>query len=124
MRYLFSFLIPLVFFVIGCSESGPLDESDSPQEPVVDTIRYLALGDSYTIGQSVEVDKRWPNQLADSLSAGGMEVLPVKFIARTGWRTDNLLDAIEKEDLPDTFNLVSLLIGVNNQYQNRLVRHF
>lgn len=84
-----------------------------------DTVRFLALGDSYTIGQSVEETERWPNQLSDSLEDDGIHIEETKIIARTGWRTDNLMDAIRSDTNLKNFNLVSLLIGVNNQYQGR-----
>jgi lysophospholipase L1-like esterase len=81
-------------------------------------IKFLALGDSYTIGQSVLASQNWPNQLKDSLAVRGDSTTLLRIIATTGWRTDNLLSAITNQGL-DTFgfNLVSLLIGVNNQYQ-------
>ena len=79
-------------------------------------IRYLALGDSYTIGQSVEKDKKWPVQLKDTLLKENFDFETLKVIAKTGWTTTNLLSALEKEDVSN-YNLVSLLIGVNNQFQ-------
>lgn len=83
-------------------------------------IRYLALGDSYTIGQSVSPAARWPAQLADSLALRGFETEALRVIATTGWRTDNLINAVRNQDLEDeNYNLVSILIGVNNQYQSR-----
>ncbi len=87
---------------------------------ITSPVRFLALGDSYTIGQSVPVAQRWPVQLLDSLEARGFVVDTLRIIATTGWRTDNLLNAIRSQDLQDeNYNLVSLLIGVNNQFQNR-----
>jgi len=82
------------------------------------TFKYLALGDSYTIGESVTEPERWPNQLATLLSSGGVEI-KVSFIATTGWRTDNLIHAIDMAKVKEEFDLVSLLIGVNNQYQGK-----
>ncbi len=83
-------------------------------------IRYLALGDSYTYGQEVLETERFPNQLADSLAKQNIKVTSLKNIARTGWRTDDLQAGIAAAAIADsTFDLVSLLIGVNNQYQNR-----
>ncbi len=78
----------------------------------------LSLGDSYTKGESVVWEQNFPNQLADSLRKVGIKT-DLKIIAQTGWRTDNLIDAIEQANLKDTFDLVTLLIGVNNQYQGR-----
>lgn len=83
------------------------------------TLSYLALGDSYTIGESVNESERWPNQLAKSLSTKGIFVSAPRIIATTGWRTDNLKEAIIKAELKNEYDLVSLLIGVNNQYQGR-----
>lgn len=83
-------------------------------------IRYLALGDSYTIGQSVSPSARWPVQLADSLAQRGYTTEDLRIIATTGWRTDNLINAVKNQNLEDeNYNLVSILIGVNNQYQGR-----
>lgn len=83
------------------------------------TLSYLALGDSYTIGERVSESERWPNQLAEALTKKGVAVAPPKIIATTGWRTDNLKEAISKADLHHDYDLVSLLIGVNNQYQGK-----
>jgi lysophospholipase L1-like esterase len=77
-------------------------------------VKYLALGDSYTIGESVAEKDRWPNQLADQL-----KIAHPKIIATTGWRTDDLAGAIKSADLKDEYDLVSLLIGVNNQFQGK-----
>lgn len=81
-------------------------------------IYYLALGDSYTIGESVEEQERYPIQLADSLQDKDLNVAQVKIVARTGWTTDELTVALARENLQEgNYNLVSLLIGVNNQYR-------
>jgi lysophospholipase L1-like esterase len=89
------------------------------QVKVESPVRFLALGDSYTIGQSVPAEDRWPVQLAERLKNQGVGIEELKIIAQTGWRTDNLLDAIAAENPHSDYNLVSLLIGVNNQYQGR-----
>ena len=88
-------------------------------------IHYLALGDSYTIGESVPANERWPIQLRDSLVERGLLVDETRIIATTGWRTDNLLAAIEGQQLATkNYNLVSLLIGVNDQYQQRPIEQY
>lgn len=79
--------------------------------------QYLALGDSYTIGERVAEAERFPVQLADRLRGKGIDMQAPEIIAKTGWRTENLKQAIEDQNIVDTFDLVSLLIGVNNQYQ-------
>ena len=96
------------------------DEAVNPTKPV-EPIRYLALGDSYTIGESVSSTQNFPAQLVDSLKASCKKVSSYKIIAQTGWTTTNLKTAIEASSLQDTFNLVSLLIGVNNQYQGKSI---
>lgn len=80
--------------------------------------RFLALGDSYTIGESVSEVERWPMQLAAMLEAVGSPVT-VTIIAQTGWTTDELAAAIEQAAPQGAYDLVSLLIGVNNQYRGR-----
>jgi lysophospholipase L1-like esterase len=84
---------------------------------------FLALGDSYTIGQGVEASSRWPDQLALNLSRSGIEIDSLKIIAKTGWTTGDLLRAVDREQ-PGQFDMVSLLIGVNNQFQGLSFRDF
>jgi lysophospholipase L1-like esterase len=84
-----------------------------------DSIAFLALGDSYTIGEGVAEADRWPMALARALRAGGVPVADPRIIARTGWTVDELDAAITRADPPATFGLVTLLIGVNNQYRGR-----
>lgn len=84
-----------------------------------DTLSYLALGDSYTIGEGVAQDDRWPVQLARALRAEGIALADPRIIAATGWTTDELEWGIDSVQDLGTFDLVSLLIGVNNQYRNR-----
>lgn len=104
--------------ITACFQKSPSPDSITATDEVDTSERvykYLALGDSYTIGQGVEVSQRWPLQLFDSL---GLSQDSITIIARTGWTTRNLLDAsVDLE--PNSYDLVSLLIGVNNQYQGR-----
>ncbi len=83
------------------------------------SLKYLALGDSYTIGESVDESERWPVQLAEALTKKGTPVAKPKIIAVTGWRTDNLKNGINIAQLKNEYDMVSLLIGVNNQYQGK-----
>ena len=82
-------------------------------------IRYLALGDSYTIGESVATADRWPNQLARQLGIPEPQI-----VAKTGWTTDELSAAINAADPKGPFDLVTLLIGVNNQYRGRSAEEY
>ncbi len=86
--------------------------------------KYLALGDSYTIGESVPETGRWPNQLVVELIRRGKPFAKPVIIATTGWRTDNLKNAIEIAQLKPEYELVSLLIGVNNQYQGKSIDQY
>ena len=87
-------------------------------------LRYLALGDSYTIGEGVAESGRWPVQLAHALRADGIPVSDPKIIAQTGWTTDELDAAIDAVHPLAEYDLVSLLIGVNNQYRGRSVEEY
>ena len=102
------------------------DRQDDPPEPptMPTTVDYLALGDSYTIGQSVEAAASFPLQLAVALEGNaGPAVMPT-VIARTGWRSDDLLAALDRENPAGARDLVSVLIGVNDQFQGRTVEGF
>ncbi|MNV11568.1 GDSL-like Lipase/Acylhydrolase [compost metagenome] len=90
-------------------------------EPIVSATssRYLALGDSYTIGEGVPAPGTWPFQLAAALRAQGIDLDDPQVIATTGWTTDELAAAIDEAAPQGPFALVSLLIGVNNQYRGR-----
>lgn len=101
--FLFTFLMTVV-----ATESITLKER-----------KFLALGDSYTIGESVSENERWPVQLAKKLREKGQSIGEPLIIATTGWRTDDLMNAVNKAHLKNEYDLVSLLIGVNNQYQGK-----
>lgn len=87
-------------------------------------LRYLALGDSYTIGEGVATAGRWPEQLAAGLRAEGLPIAAPRIIATTGWTTDELSAAMDAAEPLGEWDLVSLLIGVNNQYRGRPVEEF
>ena len=110
-------LLPL----ISCGQ----DNSEEPKEMITQNeIKFLALGDSYTIGESVTVAERWPVILANDLNQLDYEVSSPEIIATTGWTTDELMDALEKQQIATDFDLVSLSIGVNNQYRGRDLDEF
>ena len=79
--------------------------------------RYLALSDSYTIGEGVTAEERWPEQLVQHLRAEEIAVMAPVIVARTGWTTGELIAGITQAHPNGVFDLVSLLIGVNNQYR-------
>ncbi|WP_345236445.1 SGNH/GDSL hydrolase family protein [Hymenobacter saemangeumensis] len=115
-------LLLLAFFACSCSKqqdptppqaAGPLPASN-----------YLALGDSYTIGEGAAPAERWPVQLAALARQQGLNLQEPAIIARTGWTTGELLEAIANAQLTRTYDLVSLQIGVNNQYRGQSLATF
>ena len=106
------FLTLVVFNLTMMQGAAQLIEIHEP-------VRFLALGDSYTIGERVDENQRWPVQLINRLNDEyGIQDAEVDIIARTGWTTGNLKTGISQQlDKEKQYNLASLLIGVNNQYQ-------
>lgn len=112
-------LLILVGTLTGCNSTSKIVNSYDAE------FSYLALGDSYTIGEAVPVKQRWPVQLAERLRTLGYKMAAPKIIAKTGWTTGNLLDAVETElNVQKDFDLVSISIGVNNQYQNKSISEY
>ena len=124
---MFKFLhIYFVFLlVLSCSKekldnintTNSLTNNNDSNTVVKPKIKYLALGDSYTIGQGVSINDNYPNQLVNKLIDNGLELDELKIIATTGWSTDDLLQNIYRSSLDSNYNLVSVLIGVNNQFR-------
>lgn len=85
---------------------------------------YLALGDSYTIGEQVPFAENFPNQTVQILRKAGFAFCSAEIIAKTGWTTDELSNGIEGTSFLPVYDMVSLLIGVNNQYRGRSVTEF
>jgi lysophospholipase L1-like esterase len=108
-----------LILLAGCVPNtfpSPTPYIDDLGETSMPAFRYLALGDSYTIGESVSEKNRWPNQVAKLLEAEGIQT-EVTIIARTGWTVDELWEGIQATPPPGTYDLVTLLIGVNDQYR-------
>lgn len=85
---------------------------------------YLALGDSYTIGEQVPFQENFPHQLAALLKKENIEIAAPVIIAQTGWTTDELAAAISEHNIRESFSFVTLLIGVNNQYRGRDIDNY
>jgi lysophospholipase L1-like esterase len=111
--------IVTVLLVVACM-SGALFPANSQ---AVKKQKYLALGDSYTIGERVDVLLNFPVQLTVRLNHQKIDLDP-QIIAKTGWTTDELIQAIEEEAPSNDFDLVTLLIGVNNQYRGRDIDNY
>lgn len=86
--------------------------------------RILALGDSYTCGEGVTESERWPDQLVEMLRLQHIALAEPEIVARTAWTTDELSDAIDGVGPKGPYDLVTLLVGVNDQYRARPVRGF
>lgn len=100
------------------------DFSSLTLEPENTPLRILALGDSYTIGEGVLGEECWPRQLASRLGEHRLPVSALRIIAQTGWTTANLSQAMAAATLFGPFDLVTLLIGVNNQYGGGAVEEY
>ncbi|MDY0989271.1 SGNH/GDSL hydrolase family protein [Flavobacterium sp. CFBP9031] len=119
--------IILSVFLLSCSSDETTPTTSPPvvtppkttEPPIASKVNYLALGDSYTIGQSVCATCRFPEQLKASLNAMYSSSISLKIIATTGWTTSNLISAIDSQNPESNYDLVTLLIGVNNQFQHR-----
>lgn len=105
LRYIFLFLS---FYLMSIMETNAQK-----------TLSYLALGDSYTIGESLPLEDNFPHQTVALLRKKGISITDTEIVAKTGWTTDELIDAISKRTLNSNYDYVSLLIGVNNQYRGR-----
>ena len=119
MRSLF-ILVSILFIISSCGSNSEIPSA----KPATKGFSYLALGDSYTIGESVDESERWPMQLVQKLSDSGFSMQTPRIIAKTGWRTDELLAAMNEQLGEEKYDLVSILIGVNNQYQGRDLEQF
>jgi len=121
------YLCSMVFFLFLAAKNKDIPMipgNINQQDTSVNNFTYLALGDSYTIGESVPEDDRYPMQAVRLLAAEGISIAKPHIIAKTGWTTDELEAAIDAAAITDTFSIVTLLIGVNNQYRGRDVSDY
>ena len=103
----------LILLIVSCQGTSNME-----------SYTYLALGDSYTIGESVPLESSFPFQVYERLNNDGLDMAKPVIIAKTGWTTDELQDAIDPEALTPPYDLVTLLIGVNNQYRGRDIHNY
>ncbi len=116
-RFIFTFY-KFFILILFTSISGVSEQKNNKQ------IRYLALGDSYTIGENVKPQQSIPYQLSSKLRKNGYNMKDPIIIAKTGWTTGNLLSGIENYHSNIKFDVVTLLIGVNNQFQGRSIEQY
>lgn len=107
-----------LLLVLGaCSDDDAAVTTTSPSSVATPGLRVLALGDSYTIGESVDAEERWPVVLGRRLESEGFSSVDVEIVARTGWTTSELDAGIDAAAPQGPYDLVTLLIGVNNQFR-------
>ncbi|MGN6178444.1 MAG: SGNH/GDSL hydrolase family protein [Mucilaginibacter sp.] len=120
------FILIAITALTGCTKKSDLTISTTTKTDTTQTTggsgsyTYLALGDSYTIGESVPANESYPIQLSSTLVSDGYYVQLPKIIATTGWTTGNLINAIDQDPISrsgTTYSFVTLLIGVNDQFQ-------
>ena len=136
--YLIFKIFFLAIFINGCTSNNNYNDeylniddfSDSLiVEDNLNTQRespysFIALGDSYTIGEGVNEEERWPNQFVDVAYENGVDFDQPMIIAETGWKTYDLLNAINQTNFTKKYDYISLLIGVNNQFNSRPIDEF
>lgn len=89
-----------------------------------DSVNYLALGDSYTIGTAIDVVDGFPNQTFQLLKSAGLKMNSLQIIAKNGWTADDLKNGLTNADKKSVYQIITILIGVNNQYQGKPISEF
>tara|TARA_B100000035_G_scaffold297498_1_gene290320 strand:+ start:1647 stop:2384 length:738 start_codon:yes stop_codon:yes gene_type:complete len=132
-----SIFISILLLILSCNPQNntynDIDyiENDNSEFNEIDLINsaiskfsFLALGDSYTIGEGVDENERWPNQFVEYAYENGLDFEKPEIIAETGWKTYDLLNAINQKNFNKKYDYISLLIGVNNQFNSRSIDEF
>ena len=128
-------LISFFLLSVSCNPQNTVElsniENSNFESVEIDLIKsgnsklsFLALGDSYTIGEGVNENERWPNQFVEVAYENGLDFEKPEIIAETGWKTFDLLNAISHTNFTQKYDYVSLLIGVNNQFNSRSIDEF
>lgn len=116
----FYFVLLIISLMMACKETPVIPDPDPDPDPnPVDTsgYSYLALGDSYTKGEGVNDSLRWPSQLVRELKLAGIDMEEPVYVAETSWTSDELVLGMNSANLEDNYDLISILIGVNNQFR-------
>ena len=113
-------ILPIYGTESNIIENQQLNSMISNESP----LSLLALGDSYTIGEGVNEEERWPNQFVQVAYENGIDFLTPRIIAMTGWKTYDLINGIESSNFEKKYDYVALLIGVNNQFNSRSINEF
>ena len=122
------FVLPICFLLLlACTRpnSGSINVAPTIKTTsFTDSINYLALGDSYTIGTSIDPADNYPNQTFQLLKSAGFKTNSIHIIAKNGWTADDLKTDLASSNKRSVYEVVTLLIGVNNQFQGRPIKEF
>jgi lysophospholipase L1-like esterase len=117
--------ISILILMMACAAESPMNNDQTPAPTLVPgQYRYLSLGDSYTIGERVAPEERWSVILTELLRKNNINIANPEIIAKTGWTTAELMEGIKGQNPKGPYNLVSILIGVNNQYRGQSIERY